>query len=139
QERIISVLRAQVMAEEMLNITLDYVKNREAFGKPISKFQNTQFKLAEIATEVQLGRTFIDDLILKHMRGEDVVTEVSMAKWWISDMARKIAPECMQLHGGYGYMEEYKIGRIYRDIAENLIFVGVNVRMKVIISKNMEM
>lgn len=137
QERIISVLRAQVMAEKMLGLTLQYVKERKAFGQPIGSFQNTQFKLAEMATEVQLGRTFIDDLIVKHMNGEDVVTAVSMAKWWISDMARKMAPECMQLHGGYGFMEEYEIARCYRDIAANPIFAGSNEIMKVIIAKNL--
>ena len=113
------------------------MKEREAFGKPIGKFQNTQFTLAEIATEVQLGRTFIDQLIVRHQKGENIVTEVSMAKWWITDMARRISSQCMQLHGGYGYMEEYKIARRYRDIAVLPIFAGTNEIMKVIISKNM--
>ncbi len=139
QERIISTLRAQVMAEEMLRITLAYVKERKVFGQALSKFQNTQFKLAEMATQVQLGRTFLDDLIVRHMRGENVVTEVSMAKWWITEMARRMAPECMQLHGGYGYIEEYKIARLYRDIAANPIFAGTSEVMKMIIAKNMGM
>ena len=128
---------AQIAAEEMLRMTIQYVKERQAFGKPISKFQNTQFKIAEMATEVQLGRTFLDELIMKHQRGENIVTEVSMAKWWITDMARRMSPECMQLHGGYGYMEEYPIARKYRDIAISPIFAGTNEIMKVIISKNL--
>jgi len=139
RERIISTLRSQVMAEEMLSITLAYVKERRAFGQSISKFQNTQFTLAEIATQVQLGRSLLDEVITKYMQGHDVSSEGSMAKWWISDMARKIAPQCMQLHGGYGYMEEYKIARMYRDIAANPIFAGSNEIMKVIIAKNMGM
>lgn len=137
QERIMAAFGAQIATEEMLRMTIQYVKERQAFGKPISKFQNTQFKIAEMATEVQLGRTFLDELIIKHQRGENIVTEVSMAKWWITDMARRISPECMQLHGGYGYMEEYPIARKYRDIAISPIFAGTNEIMKVIISKNL--
>ena len=137
QERIMAAFGSQNGVESMLRMTINYVKEREAFGKPISKFQNTQFKLAEIATEAQLGRTFIDDLIMRHQRGEDIVTEVSMAKWWITDLARRTSVECMQLHGGYGYMEEYKIARAYRDTAISPIFAGTNEIMKVIIAKNL--
>ncbi|WP_423802089.1 acyl-CoA dehydrogenase family protein [Neobacillus sp. SAB-20_R2A] len=137
QERILAAIGGQVAAERMLELTLKYVKEREAFGKPIGKFQNTQFKLAEIATQVQLGRTFVDQLIVRHQNGEDIVTEVSMGKWWITDMARRISGECMQLHGGYGYMEEYEIARRYRDIAVSPIFAGTNEIMKVIIAKQL--
>ncbi|MEH6945814.1 acyl-CoA dehydrogenase family protein [Bacillus sp. JJ634] len=137
QERILAAIGGQVAAEDMLELTLQYVKEREAFGKPISKFQNTQFTLAEIATEVQVGRTFIDQLVVRHQNGDDIVTEVSMAKWWITDMARRISSQCIQLHGGYGYMEEYKVARRYRDIAVFPIFAGTNEIMKVIIAKRM--
>ena len=137
QERLLTAVGAIVAAKDMLDLTLNYVKEREAFGKPIGKFQNTQFVLAEIATKVQIGQTFVDDLIVKHLEGQNIVTEVSMAKWWITDMARKISADCMQLHGGYGYMEEYKIARRYRDIAVTPIFAGSNEIMKVIIAKNL--
>ncbi|MEK5184727.1 acyl-CoA dehydrogenase family protein [Solibacillus sp. FSL R5-0449] len=137
QERLLTAVGAITAAKDMLDLTLQYVKEREAFGKPIGKFQNTQFTLAEIATQVQIGQTFVDDLIIRHMEGQDIVTEVSMAKWWITDMARKISVECMQLHGGYGYMEEYKIARRFRDIAVTPIFAGSNEIMKVIIAKNL--
>lgn len=137
QERLIAALNALVAAEDMLEMTIQYVKEREAFGRSISKFQNTQFKIAEMATEIQIGRTFIDDLIAKHIHSEDIVTQVSMAKWWITDMAKRVAMECMQLHGGYGYMEEYKIARRYRDIPVTSIFAGSNEIMKVIISKRL--
>ncbi|MGG3939930.1 acyl-CoA dehydrogenase family protein [Peribacillus psychrosaccharolyticus] len=137
QERIMAALGAQVAAEQMLQLTIEYVKGREAFGTKISKFQNTQFKLAEIATQVQLGRTFIDDLISKHMNEEDIVTEVSMAKWWVTDMARRISADCLQLHGGYGYMDEYRISRFYRDVAVGPIYAGSNEIMKVIIAKKL--
>lgn len=137
QERLLTAVGAITAAKDMLDLTLQYVKEREAFGKPIGKFQNTQFVLAEIATQVQIGQTFVDDLIVRHLAGQEIVTEVSMAKWWVTDMARKISTECMQLHGGYGYMEEYKIARRFRDIAVTPIFAGSNEIMKVIIAKNM--
>ncbi|WP_085993064.1 acyl-CoA dehydrogenase family protein [Oceanobacillus senegalensis] len=137
QERLLCAVNALVAAEDMLQLTTKYVKEREAFGRPISKFQNTQFKIVEMATEIQIGRVFLDNLIKKHMNEEDIVTEVSMAKWWVTDMAKKVAAECMQLHGGYGYMEEYKIAKRYRDIPITSIFAGSNEIMKVIISKDL--
>lgn len=137
QERLIVALAAQTASEDMLEMTLDYVKSREAFGKSIGSFQNTQFKLAEIATKVELGKTFLESLIEDHLAGKDVVTKVSMAKYWITETARGISSECMQLHGGYGYMEEYKIARRYRDIPVASIYAGTNEIMKVIIAKNM--
>lgn len=137
QERLLCAVNAQVAAEDMLQLTTIYVKEREAFGRPISKFQHTQFKIAEMATEIQIGRVYLDNLIQKHMQEMDIVTEVSMGKWWITDMAKRVATECMQLHGGYGYMEEYKIAKRYRDIPITSIFAGSNEIMKVIISKNL--
>ncbi|WP_203362047.1 acyl-CoA dehydrogenase family protein [Bacillus sp. REN10] len=139
QERLVVAIEAVVSAEEMLALTIDYVKSRRAFGKSISQFQNTQFKIAEMATEVQIGRTFIDDLIVNHMEGKDVINQVSMAKWWTTDMAKRVAAECMQLHGGYGYMEEYPIARRYRDIPVLSIYAGTNEIMKQIIAKNFEL
>ncbi|TFB14613.1 acyl-CoA dehydrogenase [Filobacillus milosensis] len=137
QERLTVGISGQVAAEEMLKMTTEYVKERRAFGQSISKFQNVQFKLAEMATEIKIGRTFLDDVIERHMNGENVVSDVSMAKWWITDMARRTASTCMQLHGGYGYMEEYPIARRYRDIPVSSIYAGTNDIMKNIIAKNM--
>lgn len=137
QERLVVAIAAQVAAEDMLEMTLDYVKTREAFGKPIGKFQHIQFKLAEMATEIEMGRTFIDQLIARHMAGENVVTQVSMAKWKLTDMAKQVASDCMQLYGGYGYMEEYKIARRFRDTPVAAIYAGTNEIMKMIIAKNM--
>lgn len=137
QERLVVAIGAMAATERILELTIDYVKQRTAFGRPIGSFQNTQFKLAELATELQLGRTFVDQLIAKHMEGEDVVTEVSMAKWWTTDLAKKAASECMQLHGGYGYMEEYEIARRYRDIPVTSIYAGTNEIMKSIIAKKL--
>jgi len=137
QERLLVAIQCMASAEKMLELTIDYVKQRQAFGTTISNFQNTQFKIAEMATELEIGRTFVERLILEHMKGKSIVTEVSMAKWWVSDLAKKIAGECMQLHGGYGYMEEYEIARRYRDIAVTSIYAGSNEIMKQIIAKNL--
>ncbi|CAM3237062.1 acyl-CoA dehydrogenase family protein [Filibacter tadaridae] len=137
QERLVVALAAQTASEDMLDMTLEYVKSRYAFGKPIGSFQNTQFKLAEIATKVELGKAFLESLIEDHIAGKDVVSKVSMAKYWLTETAQEISAECMQLHGGYGYMEEYKIARRYRDIPVASIYAGTNEIMKVIIAKNM--
>ncbi|MCG3086625.1 acyl-CoA dehydrogenase family protein [Sporosarcina cyprini] len=137
QERLIVAIAAQTASEDMLEMTLDYVKSRQAFGRSIGSFQNTQFKLAEVATKIELGKAFLESLIEDHMAGKDVVTKVSMAKYWITETARDIATECMQLHGGYGYMEEYKIARRFRDIPVASIYAGTNEVMKMIIAKNL--
>lgn len=137
QERLVVAIGAQSAAEEMFKLTLNYVKDREAFGRPVSQFQNTQFKMAEMATEIEMGRAFLDSLISEHIAGENIVTKVSMAKWKLTDTAKRIAGECMQLHGGYGYMEEYEIARRYRDIPVASIYAGTNEIMKVIIAKNL--
>ncbi|HDX9590967.1 TPA: acyl-CoA dehydrogenase family protein [Bacillus pseudomycoides] len=137
QERLVVAIAAITAAEVMLRVTKDYVKERKAFGKSISDFQTVQFRLAEMYTEIEIGRTFVNECITAHMQGENIVTKVSMAKWWITDIAKKVAAECMQLHGGYGYMEEYEIARRYRDIPVSAIYAGTNEIMKNIIAKSM--
>lgn len=137
QERLMLAAGSIAGSKRMLEITVDYVKQRTAFGRPISKFQNTQFKIAEMATNIKIGETFVDQLVADHMGGKNIVNEVSMAKWWLTDLSKKVATECMQLHGGYGYMEEYEIARRYRDVAVGSIYAGTNEIMKVIIAKNM--
>ncbi|MBN9654531.1 acyl-CoA dehydrogenase family protein [Halobacillus sp. GSS1] len=137
QERLIVGIGAIAACERMLELTVDYVKERKAFGKSIASFQNTQFKLAELQTEVEIGRAFLDRTIEAHMNGEDVVKEVSMSKWWTTDLVKKVAMECMHLHGGYGYMEEYEIARRFRDAPVTAIYAGSNEIMKTIIAKKM--
>jgi acyl-CoA dehydrogenase len=137
QERLIVVLRSQVAAEVMLEKTIAYCKTREAFGKPISRFQHNSFKLVEMATEVELGRTFVDDLIGDHLEGKNIVKKVSMAKWWVAEMANRVAYQCLQLHGGYGYMDEYEISKWYRDIRAATIYAGTSEIMKGVIGKMM--
>lgn len=135
QERLLVAIEVQVEAEEMFRITKEYVQTRGAFHQKIADFQNTQFKLAEMATEIDIGRNYIDRLTERHMAREKIVKEVSMAKWWISEMAKRVAAECLQLHGGYGYMEEYEIARRYRDIPVASIYAGTTEIMKGIIAK----
>ncbi|MFP5112341.1 acyl-CoA dehydrogenase family protein [Bacillaceae bacterium C204] len=137
QERLLVAIGAQTASEVMLKMTMDYVKSREAFGRPVSQFQNTQFKIVEMATEIEMGRAFLDQLIAEHIEGKNVVTKVSMAKWKLTDIAKRVAAECMQLHGGYGYMEEYEIARRFRDIPVSSIYAGTNEIMKTIIAKNL--
>lgn len=137
QERLMCSIQSLASVQQMIDITLAYVKERQAFGKRIGDFQNTQFKMAEMQTKATIGQTFVDRLITEHMQGQHVVDEVSMAKWWTSDLAQEVAIQCMQFHGGYGYMEEYEIARRYRDVAVNSIYAGTNEIMKVIIAKNM--
>lgn len=139
QERLVVAIECLVEAEEMLRLTIDYVKNRQAFGSSISKFQNTQFKIAEMATEVELGRSFINQVTEHHAKGETLIKEASMAKWWVSEMAKRVAAECLQLHGGYGYIEEYEIARRYRDSPVASIYAGSTEIMKTIIAKQLDL
>ena len=137
QERIMCCIGAVAAAEYMLEITIQYCKERKAFGKPLSKFQNTQFEIVEMAADVKLGRTFLDKLIADHMEGKEIVVDVSMAKFWTTDMASRVADRCLQLHGGYGYCEEYPIARAWRDIRVTRIFAGTNEIMKTIAARFM--
>ena len=137
QERLVCAIGAQAGAELMLEMTIKYCKERTVFGKPLSKFQNTQFEIVEMATDIRLGRTFLDKLIADHMEGKEIVVDVSMSKYWITDMACRVADRCVQLHGGYGYCEEYPIARAWRDIRVTRIFAGTNEIMKVICARFM--
>ena len=137
QERLVCAIGAVAASEFMLEITIPYCKERAAFGRPISSFQNTQFEIVEMATETKIGRTFLDKLIVDHMEGKDIVLDVSMAKYWTTDMACRVADRCLQLHGGYGYCEEYPIARAWRDIRVTRIFAGSNEIMKGIAAKFM--
>jgi acyl-CoA dehydrogenase len=137
QERLVCAIGAVAAAEMMVAMTIKYCKERTAFGKPLSKFQHTQFELVEMSTEAKLGRTFLDKLIMDHVEGKNVVVEVSMAKFWTTDMAFKVADRCLQLYGGYGYCDEYPISRAWRDIRVTRIFAGTNEIMKMIAARFM--
>lgn len=137
QERLVVAIAAQAAAEAVLADTIRYTKEREAFGRPIAKFQNTQFKLVECATEVEVGRAFIDSLITQHVQGAQLVKECSMAKLWQTEMSQRVVDTCLQFFGGYGYMLEYPVTRAYMDARVQRIYAGTNEIMKVIIAKQM--
>jgi acyl-CoA dehydrogenase len=137
QERLCVAIGAQAAAAQVLKDTIAYTKERHAFGKPISKFQNTQFKLVECATKVEIGQVFLDRLVAEHMAGKHLVSECSMAKWWISDTAQQVIDDCLQFFGGYGYMLEYPVTRAFMDARVQRIYAGTNEIMKVIIAKQL--
>lgn len=136
-ERLVIAVWAVAAAEFMLKETIEYVKNREVFGKALARYQHTQFEFAEMATEIRLGRNYVDKLIMEHMAGENIAQDVSMAKYWTTEMAFRVADRCMQLFGGYGYCEDYPIARAWRDIRVNRILGGTNEIMKIVIAKNL--
>lgn len=137
QERLIIAVGSVAGMEAALAHTIRYTKDRHAFGKPIFAFQNTKFKLAEVATETKIARIFVDDCITRHLRGELDIPTVAMAKWWTTERAMSVADECLQLHGGYGYMTEYPISRVWVDNRVQKIYGGTNEIMKEIIARSL--
>lgn len=138
QERIVAALGSLLAAEKMYNEAVTYAKERKAFGRRISSFQANSFKLVEMATEIEIARTFIESLINDHLDGKQIsVSKVSMAKWWTSEMANRVAYHSLQLFGGYGYMEEYPISKHYRNVRVDTIFAGSTEIMKTIIAKEL--
>ena len=137
QERLVSAIMAQAGAEKALEEAIEYTKTRTAFGKPLSKFQNTRFKLVEIATEIELGRSFVDRLIQEHVSGANIIKETCMAKWWVTEMLKRTVDQVLQFFGGYGYMLEYPIAQAYLDARVQTIFAGTTEIMKEIIGKQM--
>jgi acyl-CoA dehydrogenase len=137
QERLVIGVQSIASCRRSLEDTIEYVKERSAFGQPIARFQNTQFRLAELATEVEVGQAFVDKLLVAHVRGENAIKEVSMAKWWTTDLQKRLTADCLQLHGGYGFMSEYPISGDYADAAVQSIYAGSNEIMKVIIARQL--
>jgi len=137
QERLSIAQAAVVCTERALALTADYVKERKAFGQSIMDFQNTKFRLAECATEVAIGRTFVDQLLERHLTGDLDAASASMAKYWCTDKQCEIIDTCVQLHGGAGYMDEYEISRMYTDARVQKIYGGTNEIMKELISRTL--
>ncbi|WP_083202441.1 acyl-CoA dehydrogenase family protein [Stappia indica] len=137
QERLLVAVQAMAAIERALALTLDYVKERQAFGKRILDFQNTQFKLAELKTEATIGQVFVNDCIARHVAGELDGTTASMAKYWTTDLQTKVTDQCLQFFGGYGYMNEYPISRLYADARVQRIYAGTNEIMKVLIARSL--
>ncbi|WP_310964642.1 acyl-CoA dehydrogenase family protein [Nocardioides terrisoli] len=135
QERLIIAAQAVAACESVVEMCLDYVKTREAFGRPIGKFQNTRFTLAEMATEARVARAFLDDCLAKHLEGRLDAVDASMAKWWCTELQNKLVNTGVQLHGGYGYMMEYPIAKAYLDSRISTIYGGTTEIQKEIIGR----
>ena len=137
QERLIIANQAMGSIELALSLTLEYVKERKAFGKTILDFQNTQFKLAELKSEATMAKAFVNQCVEQHLQGKLDTATASMAKYLLSDLQGKVMDECLQLFGGYGFMNEYPIARLYRDARVQRIYGGTNEIMKVLISRTL--
>jgi acyl-CoA dehydrogenase len=137
RERLIVAVHAQAMIERALVLTIDYAKQRRAFGKTIIEFQNTQFVLAECKSEATIARVFHDHCIERYLAGSLDTVTASMAKYWITDLQGRIIDRCLQLFGGYGYMEEFPISRMYRDARVMRIYAGTNEIMKLLIARSL--
>jgi acyl-CoA dehydrogenase len=135
QERLVIAVVAGAVIEATIEQTIQYTRERRAFGRSVLDFQNTRFKLAECATEATIARVFVDDCIDRHLRGELDTQTASMAKWWMSQKQNDIVSTCLQLHGGYGYMEEYPVARAFIDARIQMIAGGTNEIMKEIIGR----
>lgn len=137
QERLSIAIGAVASAEAMLEITAQYCTDRKAFGQPIGMFQNSRFKLAEMKTEIEIGRVFVDRCVMELLEGTLTAEEAAMAKWWTTEMQKKVIDQCLQLHGGNGYMTEFPIARAYMDARVMTIFGGTTEIMKEIIGRSM--
>jgi acyl-CoA dehydrogenase len=135
QERLIIAVSACVAMERALQYTSEYVKDRKAFGKRILDFQNTQFRLAERITEAKIARVFVDDCAMKLLDGKLDAATAAMAKWWTTQKQCEIVDECLQFFGGYGYMMEYPIAKMYIDARIQKIYGGSNEIMKLLIAR----
>jgi len=137
RERLIVAVHAQAMIERALALTIDYVKQRQAFGKRIIEFQNTQFVLAECKSEATIARVFHDHCIERYLNGTLDTVTASMAKYWLTERQGEIIDRCLQLFGGYGYMEEFPISRMYRDARVMRIYAGTNEIMRLLIGRSL--
>ncbi|MGF1607408.1 MAG: acyl-CoA dehydrogenase family protein [Rhodothalassiaceae bacterium] len=135
QERLVIAVGAAASAQHAFDITVDYVKERKAFGRRIADFQNTRFKLAEMKTELEVGWAFVDQCMAKHLKGELTPQEGAMAKLWLTEMQGRLVDTCVQLHGGYGYMMEYPIAKHYVDARVQRIYGGTSEIMKELIAR----
>lgn len=137
KERLVIALQAMAMIEVALEDTIAYVKQREIFGKSLSEFQTTQFKLAECKTEATIARTFVNECLRELLDGKLTTTKAAMAKYWVSELQNTIIDTCLQMYGGYGYMDDYRIGRMFKDARVTRIYGGANEVMRVLIARSL--
>ena len=136
-ERLSLAISSVSGARAALETTINYVKERKAFGRPISSFQNTQFKLAELKTEIEIGQVYVDRMLEASRDGKLTAEQACGGKFWTTDLLCKVADECLQLHGGYGYMTEYPICKMYANARVGKIYAGSNEIMKSVVAKSM--
>ncbi|MEV5414277.1 acyl-CoA dehydrogenase family protein [Thermopolyspora sp. NPDC052614] len=139
QERLSIAVAAVAASEAILEQTIEYCRNRQAFGRSIGKFQNTRFVLAELATEVEIARHFVDKCVTALNAKELSAVDAAKAKWWTTDLQNKVVDRCLQLHGGYGYMMEYPVARAFLDSRVQSIYGGTNEIMKEIIGRSLDL
>ncbi len=137
QERLSISVVAAAACRRMIDMTVEYVTERKAFGKPIGSFQNSRFTLAELETEARIAQVFVDESITRLNAGTLTVEDAAMGKWWTTELQKKVADQCLQLHGGYGYMSEYPISKAYLDTRIQTIYGGTTEIMKEIIGRGM--
>ncbi|MDP5182127.1 acyl-CoA dehydrogenase family protein [Blastococcus sp. BMG 814] len=137
QERLSIAAGAVASARIVLDLTVRYCKERTAFGKPIGSFQNTRFELAEMHTEVSIAETYLEKAILEHNAGRFTVEDAAMAKWWTTELQKRVVDRCLQLHGGYGYMLEYPVAKAFLDSRIQTIYGGTTEIMKEIVGRSL--
>ncbi|WP_338088792.1 acyl-CoA dehydrogenase family protein [Nocardioides daphniae] len=137
QERLGSAVTNLAHAAQILEETIQYAKDRKAFGVSIGSFQNTQFLLAELTTKVEVTQAYIDQCVMKHTRHELTPVDAAKAKWWSSQVQSEVLDHCVQIHGGYGYMNEYRVARAWRDARVTKIWAGSNEIMKMLIGRDL--
>jgi long-chain-acyl-CoA dehydrogenase len=136
-ERVGAAASNTAHAREVLDETLAYVKERQAFGQAVGSFQHNKFKLAELVTVMDVTQAFVDHCVLAHARGELSTADAAKAKWWSAQVQNDVIDECVQLHGGYGYMNEYRVARAWRDARVTKIWAGSNEIMKELIGRDL--
>ncbi len=137
QERLSIAVTAVAAARRLFDITLEYCKGRTAFGKPVGSFQHNRFVLAEMATEIEIAETYLDRAITEHNAGRFGIQDAAMAKWWCTELQKRVTDHCLQLHGGYGYMLEYPVARAFIDSRAQTIYGGSTEIMKEIIGRSL--
>lgn len=137
QERLGNAIGCAAHARQILEETIEYTKERKAFGQPIGSFQHNKFKIAELVTMVEVTQAYIDDCVTAHADGKLTAVDAAKAKWWAAEIQSKVLDECVQLHGGYGYMNEYRVARAWKDARINKIWAGTNEIMKELIGRDL--
>jgi alkylation response protein AidB-like acyl-CoA dehydrogenase len=137
QERVGAAVSNTMHARQILDETIEYVKERQAFGQAVGSFQHNKFKVAELVTKMDVTQAFVDQCILAHAAGELSAVDAAKAKWWSAEVQNDVLDECVQLYGGYGYMNEYRVARAWRDARVTKIWAGSNEIMKELIGRDL--